>query len=142
VGRRSRPAASLGIVDSVETIDDGERLLLVLRRVAEHLGASVVPERSRRPGDLGVDWAGQTIGYIRGSELHGALDRLVHIVELDIGASLADMDRSQKQIAIRRLDEQGAFLLRGAVEDVATMMGVSRVTLYSYLNAVNKGDGA
>ena len=95
---------------------------------------------SVRPGDLGIDWDGHTVGYIRGSELHGALDRLVHIVELDIGASLADMDRSQKQVAIRRLDEQGAFLLRGAVEDVASMMGVSRVTLYSYLNAVGKAE--
>jgi predicted transcriptional regulator YheO len=47
------------------------------------------------------------------------------------------MDRSQKQAAIRQLDEQGAFLLRGAVEDVAAMMEVSRVTLYSYLNAVS-----
>ena len=124
----------------MESTDEAERLLLVLRRVAEHLGASVVPERSHRPGDLGIDWDGHTVGDIRGSELHGALDRLVHIVELDIGASLADMDRSQKQVAIRRLDEQGAFLLRGAVEDVASMMGVSRVTLYSYLNAVGKAE--
>ncbi len=46
------------------------------------------------------------------------------------------MPRADKQIAVRRLDEQGAFLLRSAVEDVATWMGVSKVTLYSYLNAI------
>ena len=34
------------------------------------------------------------------------------------------------------LDERGAFLLRGAVDDIATAMGVSRITIYNYLNAI------
>jgi hypothetical protein len=47
------------------------------------------------------------------------------------------MSRAQKQTTVRLLDEHGAFLLRGAVDDVASWMGVSRVTLYSYLNAIH-----
>ena len=34
------------------------------------------------------------------------------------------------------LDERGAFQLRKAIEDVAAMMGVSRITIYNYLNAI------
>ena len=33
------------------------------------------------------------------------------------------------------LDERGAFTLRKAVEDVADALGVSRFTVYNYLNS-------
>jgi predicted transcriptional regulator YheO len=36
------------------------------------------------------------------------------------------------------LDERGAFLLRGAVDDMARIMGVSRITIYNYLNAIDR----
>ncbi len=42
-----------------------------------------------------------------------------------------------KQAAVRLLEERGAFLLRGAVEDVAETMGVSRITIYNYLSAIS-----
>ncbi len=113
-----------------------DELLRVIRPVVEALGGTVIPERSSRPGDLPVEWEGETLMYIRVPELHGALGRLVASVERELGARLADMSRAEKQTAVRRLDEQGAFLLRGAVDDVASMMGVSRVTLYSYINAI------
>jgi hypothetical protein len=121
----------------VSADNDEDAFLRAIRPTIEHLGATIVPERSHRPGDVPLEWDGSIVGFVRGSELHGALDRLVRGVKQEIGAPLAEMDRSQKQAAIRQLDEQGAFLLRGAVEDVAAMMEVSRVTLYSYLNAVS-----
>ena len=68
--------------------------------------------------------------------LHDALDRMIHKVESDLGASLSELDRGGKQAAARMLDEQGAFLLRRAIEDVADTMGVSRITIYNYLNAI------
>lgn len=119
-----------------------DEFLRALRPVAEMLGGSVVPARSSRPGDHPVEWDGEIVGYVRGSELHGALDRLIYGVEREFGTRLSDMDRSQKQAAIRQLDQRGAFLLRGAVDDVASWMGVSRVTLYTYLNALNADSSA
>ena len=68
--------------------------------------------------------------------LHDALDRMVADVERELGTSLDRMDRAQKQQAVARLDAQGAFLLRGAAEALASSMQVSKVTLYAYLNAV------
>jgi predicted transcriptional regulator YheO len=32
------------------------------------------------------------------------------------------------------LDEQGAFLLRKSIDDIADRMGVSRITVYNYLS--------
>lgn len=118
-------------------ISTADAFIRALRPIVEDLGATVVADRQGQAGDLPIRWDGNTVGYVRGSELHGALDRLVRTVERELGHRLADMDRAHKQTAVRRLDELGAFLLRGAVDDIAAAMGVSRVTLYTYLNAIN-----
>ena len=117
---------------------EGDDFLSALRPVVESLGASVVPLRSSRPGDEPILWNGETVAFVRPNELHGALERAVSSVERELGMRLGDMKRAEKQVAIRRLDELGAFLLRGAVEDVAAWMGVSKVTLYSYLYAIER----
>jgi hypothetical protein len=119
---------------------EADQFLSALRPIAESLGASVLSPRSSRRGDEPVLWDGEVVAYLRHSELHGALERLVASVEREIGERLSEMSRSQKQAAVRRLDEHGAFLLRGAVEDVAHWMSVSKVTLYSYLNAIERAE--
>ena len=68
-----------------------------------------------------------------------ALDDILRMAEREIGETAADWDRSQKQRVVRMLDERGAFLLRGAVDDIAQIMGVSRITIYNYLNAIETG---
>ena len=67
--------------------------------------------------------------------LHNALRRMMAGVEDELGARLAELSREGKQAAVRLLDARGAFLLRRAVDDVADAMGVSRITIYNYLNA-------
>ncbi len=74
--------------------------------------------------------------------LHDALDRMISQVEVELGGRLADLDRDAKQAAVRMLDERGAFLLRKAIEDVADTMGVSRITIYNYLNAIKTEEPA
>jgi predicted transcriptional regulator YheO len=81
-------------------------------------------------------WDGAVVGGLRfPTELHGALDRLIAGVERELGAPLAALSREDKQRAVRLLDERGAFRLRKAVEDVADALGVSRFTVYNYLNS-------
>jgi hypothetical protein len=110
--------------------------LRAVRPIVEFLGGTLSVDGG--VGDLPIERNGRPIGYVRGSELHGALDRSIEAVERDVGAELSQMTRAQKQIAVRTLDEQGVFLLRGAVDQVSKSMGVSRVTLYSYLNALER----
>jgi predicted transcriptional regulator YheO len=71
-------------------------------------------------------------------DLRDALDHMIEQVEADAGVKLAEMGREEKQAAVRTLDEQGAFQLRKAIEAVADAMGVSRITIYNYLNAIRE----
>ena len=63
---------------------------------------------------------------------------LYQTVETELGGRLPDLGREDKQRAVRLLDDRGAFTLRRAVEQVADAMGVSRITVYNYLNAIHR----
>lgn len=69
------------------------------------------------------------------SHLDDALDHLIVQAETHIGHPLAEMSRADKQRLVGYLDERGAFALRKAVERVAEMLGVSRFTVYNYLDS-------
>ncbi|PWV85590.1 HTH domain-containing protein [Prauserella marina] len=62
------------------------------------------------------------------------LDRIVRDVETELGGPLGELDREGKQRAVRLLEERGAFQLRKAVATVAEALGVTRFTVYNYLN--------
>jgi predicted transcriptional regulator YheO len=56
-----------------------------------------------------------------------------------VGATVHGLGRSGRFDLVRRLHRRGAFALRGAVEDVARKLGVSRTTIYNYLAAFDAG---
>jgi predicted transcriptional regulator YheO len=55
-----------------------------------------------------------------------------------LGSADLVLDRVHEQEFVHRLDELGAFTLRRSVEDVAEVLGVSRFTVYNYLNALQQ----
>ncbi len=113
-------------------------LIAAIRPVTEALGARIVPVADAEPADIPLEWDGHAVAAVRLPPLHGALDRLIEQVEAELGGKLPLLPRAEKQKAIRLLDERGAFILRRAVEDVADAMGVSRITVYNYLNAIHR----
>ena len=113
-------------------------LLRSVRPVVEALGASFVAADDMEASDVALVWEGRTVAGVRMPPLHGALDRLIDAVEAELGGRLPVLSREDKQRAVRLLDERGAFILRRAVEDVADAMGVSRITVYNYLNAIHR----
>ncbi len=113
-------------------------VVLAVKPIVEALGAQLIPAAEREAGDLPLMWEGAELVAVRMAPLHGALDRLIESVERELGTRLPMLGREDKQRAIRLLDEQGAFTLRRAVEDVADAMGVSRITVYNYLNALHR----
>jgi hypothetical protein len=126
-----------------ETAEAGVRptvhpLLRSVRPVVEALGASFVAADDMEASDVALVWEGRTVAGVRMPPLHGALDRLIDAVEAELGGRLPMLSREDKQRAVRLLDERGAFILRRAVEDVADAMGVSRITVYNYLNAIHR----
>jgi hypothetical protein len=121
------------------TGDTGEHPLVnAVRPVVDALGARLIAESEREPADVPLIWDGEVVAAVRLPPLHGALDRLIETVETELGGPLPTLPRELKQRAIRLLDERGAFTLRRAVEDVADAMGVSRITVYNYLNAIHR----
>jgi len=104
----------------------------------EAAGATIVAPSDAQALDVPIVWQGETVALARIGSLADALENLVSRIEQELGGALPDLDRTGKQIAVRLLDERGAFLLRRSIEDIADMMGVSRITIYNYLNAIRK----
>ena len=111
--------------------------LTMLQPIVDALGATLLPTDEATDDDLEVVWGGAVLAAVRRPDphldLHDALPTLIAEVEHDIGLPCAEMDRSQKQKTVALLNERGAFTLRKSVEDVAEALGVSRFTVYNYL---------
>lgn len=106
--------------------------------LAVALGGEIVEGDDVGDRDIPLVWEGVVVGAFRPSaapELHGALERLMHDIQRELGRPLTSLSREEKQRAVRMLNERGAFTLRKAVEDVADALGVSRFTVYNYLNS-------
>ena len=126
----------------VETIVS-HPVLQALQPVLTAVGAEpIAPSRLTRL-DVPIEWEGEVIGGIRLQSLEGAVRRMVDQITGELGRDLRDLNREEKQQVVKALNDRGAFALRGAVEEVADMMGVSRITIYNYLNATRPDiDGA
>ena len=113
-------------------------LVRAIKPVIDAFGATLLPPSQQEPSDVPLVWDGDVIAAVRMPPLHGALDRLIDGVEAELGGPLPSLSREDKQRAVRLLDERGAFTLRRSVEQVADAMGVSRITVYNYLNAIHR----
>ena len=133
--RSERPVARAAGVDGRPAVHP---LIRSVKPVVEAVGASFVAPEAMEASDVALVWEGHTVAGVRMPPLHGALDRLIDAVEAELGGRLPLLSREDKQRAVRLLDERGAFILRRAVEDVADAMGVSRITVYNYLNAIHR----
>lgn len=107
----------------------------------DRVGARTVPLEEREPGDVLLHWDGEPAVAVRlpEEELTSALERMIGTVESELGARLPELARRDKQRAVRLLEERGAFTLRKSVESVAKALGVSRFTVYNYLNREQSG---
>lgn len=105
-----------------------------IRPLVDAVGGSIVDVESMEEGDIELLWNGVPAIGVRVAEIV-SLDRLVATVEDQLGSPLAELDRADKQRAVRMLDDRGAFRLRKSIEDIGAIMGVSRITIYNYLNA-------
>lgn len=64
----------------------------------------------------------------------GGLEQILADVAAELGGALSELSRSEKQRAVRLLEERGAFAYRKSAETVAEALGVTRFTVYNYLN--------
>jgi len=116
-------------------------LLEALEPVAEVLGAELVGTSDPLPSDIPLVWKGRTVGYLRLDGVGVDIDWYVKSVERELGAPLGELSREDKQRAVKMLNDRGAFGLRRSVEEVAEALGVSRFTVYNYLNRPEVAEG-
>ena len=70
-------------------------------------------------------------------------DHIMEIAEDLIEKIVGDQDvegmkRDEKIELIRFMDQKGLFLIKGTVDRVAKRMGISKVTVYSYLDEIKE----
>ncbi|MBA0124836.1 helix-turn-helix domain-containing protein [Haloechinothrix sp. YIM 98757] len=111
-------------------------LVDAVRPLAEAIRATIVPPERARSGDVPLCWEGVEVAYVRLPVADGAagLTRLIGEVSDELGGPLHTLPRTEKQRAVRLLEERGAFEWRRAVETIAESIGVTRFTVYNYLN--------
>ncbi|MFE0225026.1 helix-turn-helix domain-containing protein, partial [Streptomyces albidoflavus] len=78
--------------------------------------------------------SGRVVVAVRLPQLSDSLDQILAALERKHGRPLAELDRKTKQAVVRSLEARGAFSVRHGVETVAGALGVSRFTVYNYLN--------
>jgi hypothetical protein len=112
-------------------------LVDAVRPLVDAIGAELVEPSTIGDGDLPLEWQGEVVAGVRLAAPTNATADIgwyVGAVERELGGRLSDLDREEKQRAVKLLNERGAFRLRKSVEQVAEVLGVSRFTVYNYLN--------
>ncbi len=133
-------AGATGMVFTARAVaeDDTAELLAAVGPLVRAVGGRLVPPSEVGRGVVPLTWKGQVVAGVRTttpSDLRDGVSSLVQQLEDELGGPLAKLSRVDKQRSVRLLDERGAFALRNAVDEVADILGVSRVTVYNYLNA-------
>lgn len=67
-----------------------------------------------------------------GQDVMAVIDEL--ILNIVGTTDVKNLTRKRSVEIIKFMDEKGIFLVKGAVDKVASLMGVSKVTIYSYLD--------
>jgi len=70
------------------------------------------------------------------NSINDVLTNLVAQILEDTGKPVVYMNKEEKVNIVKRLNEQGAFLIKGAIDYVAKILCVSRYTVYNYLDEI------
>ncbi|WP_203137101.1 helix-turn-helix transcriptional regulator [Microbacterium sp. JZ31] len=74
-----------------------------------------------------------------GPDIARVLDDMISEAIATVGKPTPDMGKSDRIEVLRLLDSRGAFHIKRAADRVSARLGVSRVTVYGYLDEVRRG---
>ncbi|MDT0436216.1 MULTISPECIES: helix-turn-helix domain-containing protein [Streptomyces] len=111
-----------------------EPFLAAVKPLVDAMGGEMLPPGEAGPDDVVLSWEGAEAVAVRLPQLADSLDHILAAMERARGKPLADLDRKAKQEVVKALEARGAFSVRHGVETVAGALGVSRFTVYNYLN--------
>ncbi|MGW1591028.1 helix-turn-helix domain-containing protein [Streptomyces sp. NPDC002386] len=116
-----------------------ESFIAAVKPLVDAMGGDLLPPDEAGPDDVVLSWEGVDVVAVRLPQLADSLDHILAAMERRRGMPLADLDRKAKQEVVRVLEARGAFSVRHGVETVAGALGVSRFTVYNYLNREKEG---
>ncbi|MEU5834857.1 helix-turn-helix domain-containing protein [Streptomyces diacarni] len=111
--------------------------VVAVKPLVDAMGGAMVEPGQAQGDDVVLAWEGEDVVAVRLPHLSDSLDHLLAELERRHGVPLAELDRRTKQSVVRILETRGAFSVRHGVETVAGALGVSRFTVYNYLNRDN-----
>ncbi|WP_411093145.1 helix-turn-helix domain-containing protein [Streptomyces sp. 049-1] len=111
-----------------------EPFIAAVKPLVDAIGGEMVPPDEAGQDDVVLSWEGADVVAVRLPQLADSLNHILAALERRRGMPLADLDRRAKQEVVRMLEARGAFSVRHGVETVAGALGVSRFTVYNYLN--------
>ncbi|CAL9566097.1 hypothetical protein SUDANB58_04742 [Streptomyces sp. enrichment culture] len=111
-----------------------EPFVAAVKPLVDAIGGQILPPDEAGRDDVVLSWEGSDVVAVRLPQLADSLDRILAAMERGRGRPLAELDRKAKQEVVRTLEARGAFSVRHGVETVASALGVSRFTVYNYLN--------
>jgi hypothetical protein len=114
---------------------DGHPFAAAVKPLVDAMGGEMIPPDEARGDDVVLTWEGHEVIAVRLPHLSDSLDHILTELERRHGMPLSELDRKTKQSVVRLLETRGAFSVRHGVETVATALGVSRFTVYNYINA-------
>lgn len=109
-------------------------LVTAVKPLVDAMGAEMLVPEQAEADDVVLAWEGEDVLAVRLPQLSESLDHILAAMERRHGMPLAELDRKSKQEVVRILEARGAFSVRHGVETVAGALGVSRFTVYNYLN--------
>ncbi|MFD7432587.1 helix-turn-helix domain-containing protein [Streptomyces sp. NPDC059814] len=109
-------------------------LVAAVKPLVDAMGGELLGPEQAQPDDVVLAWEGLDVIAVRLPQLSDSLDHILAAMERRHGMPLAELDRRTKQTVVRSLEARGAFSVRHGVETVAGALGVSRFTVYNYLN--------
>lgn len=66
------------------------------------------------------------------------LETMIQSAFASIGKSASELTREDKVTVVANLEARGAFLIRYSVEHVAELLGLTKYTIYNYLDEIKK----
>lgn len=66
------------------------------------------------------------------------LETMIQNAISSVGKKMADLTREDKVNIVANLESRGAFLIRYSVERVAELLGMTKYTIYNYLDEIKK----
>ncbi|MET9269957.1 helix-turn-helix domain-containing protein [Kribbella sp. NPDC003557] len=128
-------------------------LVQAIAPLVERLNAQLIDPDDAHGDDVTLAWDGEPVVAVRlppkeipgktagkGSgrtaerSIDGGVQSLLADVSAELGGPLRDLSRHDKQQAVLLLEARGAFEYRKSAEIVAEALGVTRFTVYNYLN--------